>query len=158
MGRIVVGFDGSEESHQAFAWALDAARLRDADVVLVHAYEHVPLWQLYGLETMAAPEVGYIAEQEERTAEELRSRAAEMLADAVVGASGDSEVAIETAIHDDRRPAAALLEHAEGAELLVVGSRGRGGFKGLLLGSVSQECASKATCPVVVVSRSAVAN
>jgi nucleotide-binding universal stress UspA family protein len=52
---------------------------------------------------------------------------------------------------NDRRPARALIERAEGADLLVVGSRGRGGFSGLVLGSVGQQCAHHTPCPLTIV-------
>jgi nucleotide-binding universal stress UspA family protein len=52
---------------------------------------------------------------------------------------------------ESRHPAQALVERSRGADLLVVGSRGRGGFKRLLLGSVSQQCAHHAECPVVII-------
>ena len=64
------------------------------------------------------------------------------------GSAGDVEV--ETVVREGA-PAATLLEEAQDAELLVVGSRGLGGFRGLLLGSVSQQCAHHAPCPVVIV-------
>ncbi|MFL6049843.1 MAG: universal stress protein, partial [Gaiellales bacterium] len=66
----------------------------------------------------------------------------------VLGA--DRAGAIEVAVRDGNA-AEALLEESREAEMLVVGSRGHGGFAGLLLGSVSQQCAAHATCPVVVV-------
>jgi nucleotide-binding universal stress UspA family protein len=64
------------------------------------------------------------------------------------GSAGDVEV--ETVVREGA-PAATLLEEAQDAELLVVGSRGLGGFRGLLLGSVGQQCAHHAPCPVVIV-------
>ena len=85
---------------------------------------------------------------------------AERLAEDLVRGELD-EVAAETAGLDIERTvvegsaATALLEAAQGADLLVVGSRGRGGFAGLLLGSVSQQCAHHASCPVVIVRASA---
>ena len=66
----------------------------------------------------------------------------------VVGEVTDVEIRQST-VDDD--PAPALLAAAQGAELLIVGSRGQGGFAGLLLGSVSQQCVHHASCPVVVV-------
>ena len=68
------------------------------------------------------------------------------IVDEVVGAARDVEITRAT-VEDD--PAPALLAAAQGAELLIVGSRGHGGFADLLLGSVSQQCAHHAPCPVV---------
>jgi nucleotide-binding universal stress UspA family protein len=59
-------------------------------------------------------------------------------------------VTIVTGTHE-RSPASVLIEASDGADLLVVGSRGRGGFKGLLLGSVGQQCSYHARCPVTIV-------
>lgn len=79
-------------------------------------------------------------------------RTAEQLVDSELAELGGetSGIDIERAVVEGA-PAPALLEAAEGAALLVVGSRGRGGFTGLLLGSVSQQCAHHAPCPLVIV-------
>lgn len=141
MQKIVVGVDGSEASRNALRWAVEEARLRGARVVALHAWE-VPL---------AAPDVspapqldvaGLVTDLHESAQQLVTS-----LVDAVVG--GDSPVTVEP-VAVEGPAASALLDAARDAELLVVGSRGHGGIKGLLLGSVSQECAQQAPCPVVI--------
>lgn len=136
MGRIIVGIDGSEPSRRALRWALDEARRRQGSVEVVHAW-HFPVvdpYPYYGPELQ--PEVF------EQAAGELVQ--AEL---AAVDTAG-----VEVARHVTPAPAAtALLEAAKGADLIVVGSRGRGGFTGLLLGSVSTQVVHHAPCPVVVV-------
>ena len=141
MGRIVVGIDGSPESKEALRWALAEAKLRGARLRVVHTWVVPYIAAGPGLDPVL--DAGMI-ENAERLAEDL--------------VRGElDEVAAETAGLDIERavvegtPAAVLLEAAQGADLLVVGSRGRGGFAGLLLGSVSQQCAHHAPCPVVIV-------
>jgi nucleotide-binding universal stress UspA family protein len=140
VGKIVVGVDGSAASTAALRWALDEARLRDAQLVVVHAYAF-PLVSttsqaLHLLETDFAP----YRDAGERLLEQA-------VADAV-GSTRDVDVVRRVV---EAPPAPALLDAAEGADLLVVGSRGRGGFVGLLLGSVSEQCAHHSPCPVVIV-------
>lgn len=133
--RIVVGVDGSEHSAKALRWAIDEARLRGAAVQAVHAWSY-PFAMGVGVD-----------------ASELLMKGAESSAEAVLDhamervpkASGVEPVLVMGLA------AESLLEAAEGADLLVLGSRGRGGFAGLLLGSVSHQCAQHATCPVVIV-------
>jgi nucleotide-binding universal stress UspA family protein len=74
-----------------------------------------------------------------------------VVADAVAGVSSPGELVKIRSVVAEGHAAQVLLDASEGAELLVVGSRGRGGFTGALLGSTSQHCAQHATCPVVVV-------
>lgn len=155
MGSIIVAIDGSDESRRALDWAIEAACLRSADIVLVHAYEYTPLWQLYGFEGMSVPDVQYVTQEDDAAQVELASRAEKLLDAVIAAASPRDDVVLRRVVRTDRRPATALLEEAQGAELLVMGSRGRGGFKGMVLGSVSQEVASRATCPVVIISRTA---
>lgn len=144
MNTIVVGIDGSDEARAALRWAVEEARLRDASVRVVHAWSLAPL---------AAPSVGavpasYLAAQD---IEEFEATSRELLDSAVADFIGDDRpVRVETELVRGT-PARALLEAAEDADLLVVGSRGHGGFAGLLLGSVSQQCAHHAKCPVVIV-------
>ena len=141
MGRIVVGIDGSPESVQALRWALAEAKLRGAELRVVHTWTYPYIAAGPGLDPGLDADM---IDNAERLATELVTRQLDELGDETLG------VDIERAIVEGG-PAPALLEAAEGADLLVVGSRGRGGFTGLLLGSVSQQCAHHAPCPVVIV-------
>ena len=153
MERIVVGADGSDESRRALAWAHEAAHIRGAELVVVHAFEHAPLWQLYGFEGMSVPDAEYVTQEDQAAREELIVRAEQLLEEMISALDPSIEgVPIRRIVLADRRPASGLLEQAKDAALLVVGSRGRGGFKGMVLGSVSQECATRSSCPVVVIS------
>ena len=134
MKRIVVGTDGSDDALAAVRQAVELARLSSAELELVSA------WQPY-YGTVELPVA--VDNLEARALEALRTTRA------AVDTSG-LEVS-EVLVQGD--PARALLEQAEGADLLVVGSRGHGGFAGLLLGSVSQKCVQHAPCPVLVVPR-----
>lgn len=135
--RIVVGVDGSETARRALRWALDEARLRSAAVDVVHAWQ-MPYPDGYPVRAVIVP------------AADLEQAARRVL-DAAVGGSDTAGVKeVEPLLVCDRA-AGALLDTAKGADLLVVGSRGRGGFAGLLLGSVSQKVLHHADCPVVIV-------
>jgi nucleotide-binding universal stress UspA family protein len=137
MGTIVVGVDGSEGSRRAIRWAVREAGLRGADVHLVHALAPLPAGSIYA-EPMAA-----IEQAAHEVVDEARDLAVRVASD---GPSVEVQAAVEFG-----QPAPVLLDASKGADLLVVGSRGRGAFAGLLLGSVSFHCASHARCPVVVV-------
>jgi nucleotide-binding universal stress UspA family protein len=138
MERIVVGIDGSQSSREALAWAVDEARARGARVEAVHAW-HVPAVAFY------AP--GAIALDGD-TFENEAKRVLDQVVDSTY-AEGLAEPIERIVVCGS--PARALLDAAKGADLLVVGSRGRGGFSGLVLGSVSQQCVHHAPCPVLVV-------
>lgn len=141
---IVVGVDGSEASKAALRWAVEEARLRSTPVEAVYAWPFP-----YG-----ALGFGWSPTIDQDALDDAR-RAAEAALHDLVRAAGAAhgvevrEYAIEGAA------GSVLLEKAEGAEMLVVGSRGLGGFKELLLGSVSHQCAQHATCPVVIVRQQA---
>ena len=139
MARIVVGIDGSDQSKEALRWALDEARLRGASLEVVYAWT-LPVYVGYGA---AAGAVIDPAELQQAAQERVDGAVEE-----VVG--GKSDVKIERKAVQGLA-AGALVEAADGADLLVVGSRGHGGFAGLLLGSVSQQCSQHAPCPVVIV-------
>ena len=134
---IVVGVDGSEPSLAALRWALDEARLRGTRVTAVY------VWLLPILTSRRAALLPGL-EELRRSAEELLDEAVEAVADAAAG------VEVERVVLEGTPPEE-LVAVADGAELLVLGSRGLGGFAGLLLGSVSQQCAHHARCPVVIV-------
>jgi nucleotide-binding universal stress UspA family protein len=137
METIVVGVDGSACSVAALRWAIEEARLRGAKIRAVSAwsYPHVSTYH----EAAHALKVPY-AEDAAATLE----RAVAQVADEAAG------VEIETDVVESHA-APALVEAARDASMLVVGSRGLGGFSGLLLGSVSQQCAQHAQCPMVIV-------
>ena len=120
---IVVGVDGSPPSRRALAWAVEEGRLRSAVVTVVHARDPGDAAQ---------------------TAEAVLDAALEGVD--VTGLPAPLERRLVTG-----GPAPAILEIAHDAQLVVVGSRGGGGFAGLVLGSVSQQCAQQASCPVVIV-------
>lgn len=135
--RIVVGVDGSQSSRAALRWAVEEARLRQATLDVVHAWR-VPYQSGYP--------VGMVVLPVERVEEDARR-----LLDRAVGEVDARGIpAVERILVCDSA-ARALLDSAKGAGLIVVGSRGRGGFAGLLLGSVSQTVLHHAACPVMVV-------
>jgi nucleotide-binding universal stress UspA family protein len=138
--RIVVGVDSSHGSKVALRWALAQSRLTGASVEAVAAWQH-PM--MYGNSYWAMP-----FPADDKVAAMAEKALAETVAD-IVGTQ-DKQVDVRATVVEG--PAAyVLLTAAVGAELLVVGSRGHGGFAGMLLGSVSQHCAHHAPCPVVVI-------
>ena len=140
MNTIVVGIDGSAGSVRALEFALAEARLRGAKVKAVEVW-HVPasVYSGGGL----APVV--------TDPDEFEGSAKERLDEVLGSVAADTEgIEVERIVREGQ-PAEVLVEAAEDAELLVVGSRGLGGFRGLLLGSVGQQCAHHARCPVVIV-------
>ncbi len=158
MGYLVVGVDGSEQARRALAWALEEAAVRDVElrVVLVYAPgdEPSPYVRSYAFGSEAAA-TERLAGDEQRWREERATEArlqAERLVEAEVDAvPGHAGVTVTTHVVADERPARALIQFAERADGLVVGSRGRGGFAGLLLGSVSQQLVQHTPCPVTIV-------
>lgn len=136
MKRIVVGIDGSAASDRALHWAADEAKLRGAPLHIVHSWQFPPM-------------PGSIEALEQASTSDLTTRSRELLDGAAASVAGEG-LEVTTELSNDV-PAAALLDAARDGAMLVVGSRGRGGFKGLVLGSVSQQCAHHASCPVVIV-------
>lgn len=144
MAVIVVGVDHSEGAKAALRFALEEAKLRRATLRVVHA------WQ-YGYIGATGVEGAYPALGGD--IKELRAGAETALAETLRESIPEADtVEIERRVVEGR-PAAVLVDESRGADLLVVGSRGHGGFTGLLLGSVSQQCAHHAACPVVIVHR-----
>ena len=143
MGTVVVGIDGSVGSQEALRFAATEARLRKAKLKLVTA------WAL----TYVAAPIGMMAPIDDALLPELQENARAVLDQAVKEVLGDTAgLEIEKVIAEGS-PAQVLVDAAQGADLLVVGTRGHGGFVGLLLGSVSQQIAHHAPCPVVIVPR-----
>lgn len=137
-GRVVVGIDGSEHSRLAFRHALDAAALRGRTVTTVTS------WNVEVENGVVVTEPG----SPEWEAVDARYRA---MAERTIAEARDAhpDITVEVQVRHGRA-ADSLVEVAEGADLLLVGSRGRGGFRGMLLGSVSQRVLALATCPVAV--------
>ncbi len=138
--RIVVGVDGSDQSRLALRWALRQAELTGATVQAVIAWHYPAMVGGYGWAPVPAMDAADFGEVAEKTL-------AAVLADE---ADPASSVRVTTSVVEGIA-AQVLLEAANGAELLVVGSRGHGGFTGALLGSVSQHCAHLSPCPTVIV-------
>ena len=140
--RVVVGIDGSPDSDEALREAAHEAVMRDAqlDVVLV--------WSLpftagpYG--TMSIP-------ADPEVCEEVARRLLDDRIHGILSHIDERPRRVERILVNDHSPSRMLVATAKNADLLVVGSRGRGGFASLLLGSVSHQCVNHATCPVLVV-------
>ena len=141
-GPMVVGVDGSAMATLAVRWAAREAKLRAAKLELIFVWE-VPIGALgYGYGFAGIPDD--LLKGLEKNAEEVLATAAEAAREEA------PDVELETRAVEGQ--AADVLMAASGdADLLVVGSRGMGGFRELLLGSVSQQCAHHAICPVVIV-------
>lgn len=140
--RIVVGVEGSGGARSALRWAVtEAAHRVDAVVEVVTAY---------ALNfASASPDFGYVAVDSAALLAEVVKMQDRVVAD-VLDHTDAAGVKIEQRTVQGR-PVDSLIEASEGASMLVVGSRGRGGFRGLLLGSVSQQLAQHASCPLVIV-------
>jgi len=130
---VVVGIDGSPASESATAIAFDEASRRGVELVAVHAWSDFAVDELPGVEWS-----------------DVQKQAEETLAERLAGwQERYPDVTVRRVVVLDR-PAHALLEQAEAAQLTVVGSHGRGGFAGMLLGSVSSAVAQSARMPVIV--------
>lgn len=136
MSKIIVGIDGSQQSTEALRWALDYASSED-QIVATHAWQIPPM---SGFEFPA-----YNPADVELYAHEL----VEQVVSETVPESADGPK-ITTSVHHGH-PGRVLIDESAGADLVIVGSRGFGGFRGLLLGSVSTYVVHHAICPVVVI-------
>ena len=140
--RFVVGVDGSEESRVALRWSADEAVARGARLEVVYAWE-LPFSGLatsYSPEPAGLPDSGEVARRAENALDQTLRE--------VLG--GDPPPDMERVV-EAGDPAAVLLRRSEGADLLIVGSRGHGAFSRLLVGSVSEKCVRYATCSVAVI-------
>lgn len=143
-GRIVVGIDGSSEALHALAWARDEAVLRGAALHVVHAWSPpAPVSEIAAMATAI----------DDKAYEEI---AQDVLDNAIASISADSPATLTVDLALVRGyPSSVLLDEAADADLLVLGSRGRGGFASLLLGSVTHQCVQHTTIPVAVIPASA---
>jgi nucleotide-binding universal stress UspA family protein len=148
MHRILVGVDTSDASILALRRAAEEARLREAVLEVVYAFS--PPEQVTAF--TALPEQGpERARDVEQAREEYADRLGRWLQEVDVDLRG---LEVEWSVLADRRPARALVERSRDADLVVVGSRGRGGFRGLKLGSVAEQVSRHAFAPVLVVRES----
>lgn len=142
----MVGVDGSEASREALRWAAEEARLRSSPLVAVHAWAFIPA-QPIGDPGMLAMPAGDLPGQLSAESEAAQIGLDEAVEDAL-GAEPGIEVERKLVEGDAGE---ALVAHSGSAELVVVGSHGRSGFKAALLGSVSRHVVDHAKCPVVVI-------
>lgn len=138
--RVVVGIDGSPEAHDALRWAVRAAARSGAVLEVLHSWR-APEFELAHMSGIS-PAIDYESIAGEMVQSEI-SRALEEEPDCVVAET--------RAVLSGDAPKRLLCEHSDGAQLVVVGSRGRGAFEGMLSGSVSQYVSVHAHCPVLIV-------
>lgn len=134
-GRVVVGIDGSTGSAEALRWAARYATLTHADIDAVIAWQRPVTY-------------GWAYDTDEWRPDVDAEKVLTAQVDQVFGAQRPMDLRL---VVREGYPARVLVQASKGAALLVVGSRGHGGFYGLLLGSVSANCAEHAKCPVVIV-------
>lgn len=133
-GRIVVGVDGSATSLAALRRGARIAEKLDCSLVGVTVWEFPPSWPGYAMG-------GWSPEADAHT----------IAAESAGQVFGPTPPSWYSSVIRSGPPAPQLIAESRGAEMLIVGSRGRGGFTGLLLGSVSRACAEHASCPVLVI-------
>jgi nucleotide-binding universal stress UspA family protein len=141
MSGVIVGIDGSHNSSHALDWAMAEAGLRDADLTVI-TVNSVMASQWTG-QPLVYPGDDETVEEIRKSAKEAVNKAAAVL--------GDRQPKSIKVVAISGFPAKTLIETSATADLMVVGSRGGGGFAGLFLGSVGSQVVHHAKCPVVVV-------
>ena len=136
---IVVGVDGSPGSRKALAWAAAEAADHDAELLVLNVWEHTLLPPAGSVSVSEH----YVPDPSQRTNEDL----VRVIKDEL----GENPPVVVQPLVKQGRAAKVLIDESAHADLLVVGNRGHGGFKGLVLGSVSQHVAAYAKCPVAVI-------
>ena len=141
MPGIVVGVDGSRHSERSLEWAMKEAALRQVPLTVVAVHPVATSgWTKAGMSFPAD------------AADEERARAAaQEEVDKVASEVGGQRPPSVTVRAESGVPAEVLINASKGADMLVVGSRGSGGFSRLLMGSVSNQVAHHAACPVVII-------
>jgi nucleotide-binding universal stress UspA family protein len=137
-GSIIVGVDGSPESNNALRWAVEEAKLRGAQLKAVHCWLY-PVG--IGIDVYTLPS--------EEAMEKSAASALDVAIDAALEGV-DGVPPIERVIVNGS-PGHVLAMMSDDAELVVVGTRGRGGFTGLLMGSAANQVAHHAKCPAVLI-------
>lgn len=137
-GPVVVGVDGSQHSEPAISMAFEEAALRQTELVAVHAWSDVDV------------HVSFEGDRDTEWAKLVASETA-LLSESLAGRVEQyPDVQVRSVVVMDQ-PARNLREHAEEAQLLIVGSRGRGGFASMLLGSTSRALMHSVNCPLLIV-------
>jgi nucleotide-binding universal stress UspA family protein len=139
MPGIVVGIDGSKHSQPVLEWAMREAALRQAPLTVLTVHE------VAGNQWTGTP---IVTAADEPYQEKVRTAAEQLVAEAEKETSRPASVIVRSV---SGVPARELIAASKDADLVVVGSRGGGGFAGLLMGSVSGQVAHHASCPVVVI-------
>lgn len=141
MAGIVVGVDGSEHARRALEWAVREAAVRRVPLTVLTVHQ---------VASSAWTGQGILYSQDRELAEQAR-KSAQVETDEVLEGVGDSRPPEVTVKAVSGLPAEQLLAASHGADMVVMGSRGAGGFSRLLLGSVSSQVTHHASCPVVIV-------
>ena len=139
---MVVGVDDSEQAADALRWALAEGSMRRATVEVVHAWQP-PVSALPFGATLVIP-------VDDAAMDEAARAAVDEMVDGALAEMDDAPPEVVRTVLPGA-PAATLVEVAEGADMLIVGSHGRSGLSRLVLGSVAMACVNHATCPVVIV-------
>jgi nucleotide-binding universal stress UspA family protein len=134
-GRIVVGIDGSPAAQAALSWAIDEARLRGLGLRIIYAFPAL---------------VSYFGTTAHEYYPQVEAEARKVFEQALAEAPSMDGLDVERTL-EPGNPAQVLVEASHGASMLVVGARGRGGFRGVVMGSVSWHAVHQAHCPVLVV-------
>lgn len=165
MAGIVVGVDDSPGARKALEWSVGEAKLRGAPLRVVHVHKPAeeltaPLYfpSQHAMPSMPTGPAGEPSQEDLAGVmraqgvlrEAARARADELL-EALLTDVDTAGAEVHPTVVEERHPADALVELSNDADLLVVGTRGRGGFRELMLGSVSHACVLHASCPVVVI-------
>ena len=140
MPGIIAGIDGSGHSQRALEWAVEEAAARHLPLIVINVYQPAP--RVWG---------GAIAASEDPVLAEHARKAAQEQVDEAMTRSGGSRTESVTVRAVSSTPAEELLSAAGDADMIVVGSRGTGGFARLLLGSVASHLAHHTHCPVVII-------
>lgn len=140
MSGIIVGVDGSGHSQRALEWAIAEAAVRHAPLTVMTVHQLVAGWTgrgvMYPDDNEGAERIGQIAKQD---------------TDKILAGLGENRPPSVTVRAISGFPAEELLSASKDADMIVLGSRGAGGFSQLLMGSVSAQVAHHAHCPVVIV-------
>ena len=137
--RIIVGVDGSPHSRKALEWASDEAEQHGSDLTVLTAWLPTP-----------PPLAGTSTTEPTHGAIDARDTAKEVLMETIRDVLGEDPPVLVQPELKEGHAAKVLIDLSKDADLVVVGSRGHGGFAGMLLGSVSQHVAAYARCTVVV--------